>query len=311
MTHHWHRYAGHTIVSPIALPELPTASAGPGDFRLTIVAEPLFPTGACEWQHDFTDPRGGITLSCARAGEVCYFRFPHVAEARADAQGDIAVWPAPGSSDESLRHVLLDQILPRLLAQRGRLILHGSAVRTATGRTFGMLGDSGHGKSTLAGALVLSGGQLLTDDCVLLRFDGEQVHAVPSYPGLRLWPDSLARLFVGRAHQATPMAHYCAKQRLPISESTDAAVVIDAVLVLQAPPEEPVIRLTPLPAQAACMALVRNSFQLDLSDRARLAQHLIQAATAAARMPVLALAYPRDYSRLPHVVEALEQMGAV
>jgi hypothetical protein len=149
---------------------------------------------------------------------------------------------------------------------------------------------------------------LLTDDCVLLQFGaGGGLSAAPSYPGLRLWPDSLATLFADRADKASPMASYCDKQRLPIDEATGAVACVDAIVMLQPAPAEPAITLTPMPPPAACMALIRNSFQLDLGDRDRVARQLALAADAAARVPILALAYPRNYAWLPRVVTHLGQ----
>jgi len=59
-------------------------------------------------------------------------------------------------------------------------------------------------------------------------------------------------------------------------------------------------------AQAACMALVGNAFQLDLGDHNNLRRLLAHAADAVRRVPVLTLAYPRDYALLPDVVRRIE-----
>ena len=71
----------------------------------------------------------------------------------------------------------------------------GSAVRTPNDQVLVILGDSGMGKSTLASAFACSGADVLSDDGVLLDFTPPRVRAVPGYPGLRLWPDSLGALF--------------------------------------------------------------------------------------------------------------------
>ncbi len=302
-----HVYAGHVLASALLLPELLAAADGSAaDFRVESIADRTFPDAAdCHWRHDFTDANGGVTLSCARIDSDYFFRFPGVAEAKTSRAGGIQLWRDPAANFESLRHVLLDQILPRLLAQRGHLVLHGSAVRSADGRTMVMLGDSGQGKSTLAGAYALSGGRLLTDDCVVLDFANDRVRAVRSYPGLRLWPDSLTTLFAERSAESAPMAHYSDKRRLTVDAPGADRAAIDAILVLQRPPADGAIAIAPLPPQAACMALVRNSFQLDLGDHALVGQHLTLAAAASRQVPVLSLAYPRDYARLPDVISAL------
>ena len=58
------------------------------------------------------------------------------------------------------------------------------------------------------------------------------------------------------------------------------------------------------------MAVLRNSFQLDLSDQANVARLLQQAADLARHVPVFALHYPRDYARLPAVLEYLRTLEA-
>ncbi len=49
----------------------------------------------------------------------------------------------------TLQHLLFDQILPRLIAHAGRLVLHASAVGASAGAIL-FLGGTGQGKSTLA-----------------------------------------------------------------------------------------------------------------------------------------------------------------
>lgn len=104
---------------------------------------------------------------------------------------------------EFLRHLLLDQVLPRLACSLGELILHASCVTNWT-RTIAFIGRSGAGKSTMAAGFLNDGWRLLSDDCVLIRqFPYESpadsaVHpgwqVLGAYPGLKLLPDSIKAL---------------------------------------------------------------------------------------------------------------------
>jgi len=308
-----YRFGGLTLASAFPLPELPLAACDCGrvDFRIELQTERVYPDAAdASWRHDWLDPSGDITISAVRLGEHYGLRFPGVAEAWAALHGDIALWRDPGASIESLRHVLLDQLLPRLIAQRGCLLLHGSLVLTAEGHTCVILGDSGMGKSTLAGAYEHFGGIALTDDCVVLDFDDGEVRAIPSYPGLRLWPDSLSALFVDQ--ESLPVAHYSEKQRLARPDTgARMSARIDSILVLHDPGDCTAIRIDPLPPQSACMALIGNAFQLDMGDHLNVSRLLRLAADASHRIPVLALSYPRDYAALPRVVEHIRSLHSM
>lgn len=309
-----YRFAHLTVASTFPLPELPLADAGSApDFNIRIQRDRISPALTdASWCHDWLDCSDAITISVARVGEHYELRFPAVAQARVSLHGDIVLWRDPDASIQSLRHVLLDQLLPRLIAQRGNLLLHGSLVITAQGHACVILGDSGMGKSTLAGAFERFGGTALTDDCVVLDFDAGEVRAIPSYPGLRLWPDSLSALFAGQA--SLPVAHDSQKQRLARADAgARLCPAIDSILVLQDPGEpgdRTEIRIDPLPPRSACMALIGNAFQLDMGDHLNVSRLLRQAADASSRIPVLALRYPRDYAALPRVVEHIGLLHA-
>ena len=185
-----------TIASEIPLPELPAADLPPDpSLHVALSDNAVIPAATTpDWQHGFVDPQGNIAFRCLRIDRDFYFDFPGIGQARLTPDDRILIWQDNAASIESIRHVLLDQVLPRLLAQRGHLVLHGSAVRTPNNQVLVILGDSGMGKSTLASAFACSGADVLSDDGVLLDFTPPRIRAVPGYPGLRLWPDSLARV---------------------------------------------------------------------------------------------------------------------
>lgn len=302
----FHRFAERTIASDLSLPELPAAdSSRNAAFRITLGDQAVVPTDATpDWQHAYVDPLGETAFRCLRYRDDFYFDFPGIGQARLTPDDRIELWQDPAASIESMRHVLLDQVLPRALAQRGHLVLHGSAVRTPQQQVLVILGDSGMGKSTLASAFACSGADVLSDDGVLLDFSEPRVRAVPGYPGLRLWPDSLGALFAERAGQSTPMSHYNDKRRLSQPASAHGRLDVDAILLLQGPRGDR-IAIEALTPQAACLALTRNSFQLDLGDHANIERLFAQAARASRAMTVLSLAYPRDYTRLPDVIDCI------
>jgi len=88
------------------------------------------------------------------------------------------------------RHLLETQILALLLHQRGRLVLHGSAV-SVNGNTAIFIGPSGVGKSTIAAAVHEKGYEVLEDDVISIRFDGGVPIIDSGIPVLRLPTDTV------------------------------------------------------------------------------------------------------------------------
>lgn len=108
---------------------------------------------------------------------------------------EIVVDADAGVGEAELRLYLLGTALGALLVQRGVLAMHGSAVEIGSG-AIALVGPSGVGKSTLAGALRRLGDRrLISDDVCALRFgESGEVWVEPGYPQAKLWLDSLEAL---------------------------------------------------------------------------------------------------------------------
>jgi len=78
----------------------------------------------------------------------------------------------------------------------GATLLHGACLK-AGDEAFAILGASGQGKSTLAGALIGQGAELITEDLLVFRHTSEGYFAEPGAPTLHLGPDSYESLFPG------------------------------------------------------------------------------------------------------------------
>src|SRR5205807_10064457 len=126
-------------------------------------------------------------------------------------------YPVPGTPLETLKHLLLDQVLPLLLSQQGKLVLHASAV-AGPGGALAFTGPSGHGKSTLAASFSTNGYELLTDDCLMVEDRNGSIFGTPLYPSLRLYPEVIRTLFP-KQPASTPVTHYSSKQRLGLEHS--------------------------------------------------------------------------------------------
>ncbi len=183
-----HRFADLVISSDQPLPELPEAPAtSTPDVVVTRTAEPV--RGAIRWFQTWNTPGSGVRFG--RAGDRYLVAFDDLAQVvlSPDA-GRVVIHADPGASLFQLRYVLLHQVLPLVMSRRGRCVLHASAVSWRD-RIVGFVGRTGSGKSTMAAACASLGAAVVTDDSLVLDLADGAWRALPSYPGLRLFPDSL------------------------------------------------------------------------------------------------------------------------
>ena len=104
----------------------------------------------------------------------------------------IVVHPEMDDADV-ISHLVVDHVLPRVLARRGYTVLHATCVAYGD-RAVAFVGASGAGKSTLAMSAVQNGARLLADDCLVLDDRGTEFDVLASYAGSRLWSDSASAL---------------------------------------------------------------------------------------------------------------------
>ena len=208
--------------------------------------------------------------------------------------------------DEELRrtfeHLIADQVLPRLLAHDGQFVVHAAGIEHSGG-TIVLLGDSGSGKSTLAASFNHCGKSLLGDDAMIISDWNARPMVRSVYPSLRLFPDSIEALFSSSV-EAQDVAHYSSKQRLnvPLEHQCPGPTVAKAIFVLG---EDGPLGVRRISVANACMAIIQNSFALDPTDRQQATSRLDRASRLARKLPAFSVTYPREFSRLPEVREAI------
>lgn len=307
-----YKYCDFILQSNVPLSGLVTAM---GEAAYTFQ---LIPIGRPEpvlsnWLHLWRYPDGKVWLACAKQKSGYLLRFHYLADFLVSAAGkQIRCYPEPGTPLETIRHLFLDQVLPLVLSQWGRLVLHASAVVTPEG-AIAFLGESGQGKSTLSASFCRQGFPMLTDDCLLLEEKRGQLFGIPSYPALRLWPESVSALTASEA-KLTEVAHYTEKKWLGLNSGwltcSSEPIPLRQVYLLSSPEEVGETRrisIVPLSPQEALVALVKHAFRLNITDRARLRAEFEHLSRVAASLIVYRLTFPRDFSLLPAVREAILQ----
>jgi energy-coupling factor transporter ATP-binding protein EcfA2 len=304
-------YADLTLSSTEPLPEL-CEPDGPVETTPQILFKvedvPRAERAPQSWDHLGHPITGDILLSVARTDAGFVLSFPSLADFVISEAGDrVTARPGPNCSPETLRHVLLDQVLPRVIAHSGRLVLHASAVEIG-GLAVAFVGPSGIGKSTLAASLHGAGFPSLADDGLILTGGKAGWTAHGLYPGFRLWPSSV-EVLVSEVKDETSTVQHSAKRRIRLPGlHASSGLHLGALFFLAEPPsvdsDQRVIVSHPS-QRDACMEIIRSSFFLDVSDTQRAADLLQIAAEVVKELPTIALTYPRDFSRLPEIYEII------
>lgn len=294
-----YRFGDLVVASEIALTQLPTIDGASAECSLSIGPSEVFERS---WNHAWRRADGTVSLSCAREGDDYVLGFPGWGIARVRDEGRLVeVRPARGLPHETIEHLIGDQLLPRVAAFRGRLVLHAGCVVTAGGAC-AFLGESGSGKSTLCAGFVRDGDLLLGDDGIFVRKGASgSFEAEATYPGLRLLPHPIEELW-GEDVTATPVAHDTSKRRLPLGAA--GAFPLRAIYVLDGPADGDApdrIEAALLPPREAFVALLRSTFQLHLGDPARTRRLFEQLAELLDEVPVRTVRYARRLDLLPGV----------
>jgi len=273
-------------------------------------------------------PDGTPWLSWDRHENGFLLRFHDLADFLIDAAGCRidCVAAIPATSQATLRHLVIDHVLPRVLSLIGFEAFHATAVVIGDGAC-AFVADAGTGKSTIAASFHIAGYPSFCDDCMVLR-DTEPLTALPAYPGVRLWEESFRALSGSAAASGLPVAQYTGKTRhlggaegfrgepLPLRriyllQRLNPVDAIEWTGLDRAAAAAASRNLTTLPKLEllkpgeAFAALLPATFPLDLTDQAMLARHFRLVSRVAAEVPIRRLAMLTDFAALPAARELI------
>jgi hypothetical protein len=303
-----YRICGHTFRSNVPIYELVTDDERQPEFTFQLCAETKHFTESCHWLNHWYSLDGSVWLAFARLEAGYLLRFPAYADfvVSTDAR-TVCCYLRAKCPPETMRHLLLNQVIPIVLSHLGKLVLHASACATPQG-VIAFMGMTGTGKSTLAASFGLQGLAVLTDDCLLVEEHDQGIMTVPSYPGVRLWPETVTALFK-QEPVLQPLAHYTDKKRLVFDQDHfDGPLSLRAIFVLTQPENMQDITgvtITPLVASEALLETVKHTFQLDITDHKKLGQGFKQYERLAKSVPFFRLTFPREHAFLPSVNRAI------
>jgi hypothetical protein len=238
-----------------------------------------------------------------------YLHWPNRFEFLISPDGrQIAARPLRGGTVEGFHAYLLGQVLSVALIRLCLDPLHATVV-TIDGGAAVFLGNSGFGKSSLAAAFIAAGHRLLTDDLLVVTDGAAGLTAHPGPPRLKLYPQSARRLLPDA--RGARIMRSTAKRLFPLhaGQTAPGPVGLRAIYVI-APPSSgsaAVRRVTirRLGERRACLALIRNTFNVSVCDRPRLQRQFALSARLASSVVVKSLSYPRSFAALPDVRAAI------
>jgi GTPase SAR1 family protein len=302
------------LESDLAFPELDEVECSDPEFRFRFCHTSAGDGGDCEWLHIWSLEDGTPWLLLGRLASGYLLRFPEMGDfAVSQDAGDIRCYARSHTPAATIRHLFLDQVVPLLLSRQGCLVLHGSAVSVPEG-AIAFVGPTGSGKSTLASSFSKDGMAVLTDDCLLLQEECGRLTAIPSYPGVRLWPETADAMF-GKGKTLAEVAHYTEKRRVDRSVGIEFCTRPTELrrMYFLPPPEEAEqtaeVRIEPLSSRDAVVELVKYTYLIDVTDRQRLRQEFERLSRVAVQPLFYRLACPRDFSRLAEVRQAIVDAG--
>lgn len=287
------------LESEIEFPELRVIAGEQASFRVAM-ATSEFGKAAREVEvQNWELPGGEEWLRVSRSGSEYLFNFPKYASFRvAEGFREVTCYVRAGVQPETVRHLFLDQVLPLLMAGLGETVLHGSGV-VIKEKAVVFLGESGSGKSTIGVKLASIGYPLLTDDCLLVRFETGYARAYPSYPGARLFDSAPLISSVGAS---SAVAEYTSKRRVDLSQTgigmQERPVPIGAIFVLSEGDEK--ISFRPLSGSEKHVELARYKYRLDPADQASLRAEFASLVELSK--------YPCYELRYPKTAEALDEL---
>ena len=307
-----YRIFDFTLESTIPLPELPHSPSTTARFSFALSSIPSSQMQEPIWLHHWLLPGGEASISFAKTEKGLFLRFPYLADfIFSPTKSRITCHPTAGIPEETIRHLLLDQVVPRIVSHLGRPVIHASG-SVINDSAILFLGQTGWGKSTLCAHFHRNGFPLLSDDALLLGKNGDAVVGIPSYAGMRLLQDSFQALHLdGDEHTAVrKVAHYSSKKRIIFSnEITKTAIPIKAVFILNDP--EALSLGSPsfsrVTGYRAAIELTKHAFSLDVTDPSLMGKQLQSLAGLCGSdcLSIFTLQFQRDHELLPLVCKEI------
>jgi len=195
----------------------------------------------------------------------------------------------PPATPGVMQVCLVGPVMGFVLRRRGVTSLHSSCVEFRE-RAICFCGEAGFGKSTTAAALALRGLPVLAEDVVPLQESGGQFLAIPGYPRVCLWPESV-QMLLGR-EDALPLITEGWEKRYLALDGRQASFAAErrqlGLVYVFAPrvDDASAPRIDAFEPREAALELIRNTYMNWLLDRRQRAEEFDTLCRLVERVPI-------------------------
>ena len=311
----YHRYLEHIIASQLSIPELPQLGGKKGapTVSLKLIRPEEKAQHSISWHYQWREPGGDVRLQLAKDHHGYRLEAPDLASFTLSSDGSrIGCAAFPYISAAQMRHVLLDQVLPRYFVHfHNYTLLHASCV-VKDGVGFCFSGMSGRGKSTLAAGFFKAGYSVLADDGIAIVVHNKMLLGVPGYGSLPVSKDMVSLWQADEPGAGVPEKNGDRKTSPQLGSVHIPCATLGGVFFLEAEKgasTTDTVEITRLEGGRIMQEILRNSFCLDPHDSRLLRRQFLKVgAIAATGVPFYRLGYPRNMQKLPEVVRAVEMI---
>lgn len=216
----------------------------------------------------------------------------------------------PPVTPEEREVYLLGPVMGFLFRRRQMTCLHSSAVELR-GRAICFCGEAGFGKSTTAAALALNGVPVVAEDIVVLEEMPDRFQAVPGYPRVCLWPESV-QMLLGREDALPLIAEGWEKRYLPLdgkrAKFATGKLPLGAVYLFADRADDPgAPRIEKLSPREGLLQLVQNTYMNWLLSREQRAAEFKTLCRLVQQVPVRCIVAHSRPEKLTQLCELLVQ----
>jgi hypothetical protein len=219
---------------------------------------------------------------------------------------EIIADPVPGCDMAVFYQILTGPVIAMLLYQRGLSIFHATTVEIDEGGV-AFLASKGHGKSTQAASFISQGKRLVSDDLLVLQYQGGRPFALPGIPNMKLWPEALQA--IGENPEQYPVINSIIEKRSyqPGEKFVTGKVPVRALFVLELGEQLYIQRLS---KQEALRRMFQHwygaLFNGELLPLLGVARQFRECARLVDCVPVFQLKRPVSLSLLPTICQEVE-----
>jgi len=270
----YYRLFGLDVRSNVALPGvqartwLPQENAAPVNVRLSGYSGDQIATAAEQGIPVFDSKKDEPRVRIEYFPSAQFYRFRYsdgimfdISSGGENVRGN---WPPNMSLEDALTY-LLGPVFGFILRIRGFTALHASAA-VINGYAVAFVGGGGAGKSTIVAALARAGHKVLSDDIAILEEVSGTFRIKPSYPHIRLWPDSVSILFGTRdaLPKLVPSSDWWDKRFLDLERDGfhfhEEALPVQFTYILEPPSQDVrIARADVIPSIEALPRLIANT----------------------------------------------------